>query len=172
MISEENIATAQIAQIFGSELLKAQQSARTDSGSVPDFVKIHPQQFLVNQTAISSRKRAEEQRLIQMLQREAEAACPLPPESSQALPANTVSSPMLQTHSTNLPQAQSTILPQAPDMVVGKVTTTTHLTNTSSDVWERIANSLESIAASLARVDISVKKKKIKRTKSVNESTS
>lgn len=167
MFNDESIATAQIAQIFGSELMKAQQSARTDSGSVPDFVKINPQQFLVNKTVMSSQKRAEEQRLMQMLQREAEAACPLPPESSQALPANTVSSPMLQTQSTILPQTQS-----AP-VTVGKVTTTSHYHPTASvDVLERIADSLERIAASLSRVDISVKKKKVKRTKAVNESQS
>jgi len=164
MFNDENIAAAQIAQIFGSELLKAQQSARTDSGSVPDFVKINPKQFLVNSNVQSNQRRAEEQRLIQMLQREAEAACPLP-ESSQSLPLpNTQSSPMLQTH--------STILQPQPELVVGKITTSTQPIIASEDVWERIATSLEQIAASLARVDISVKKKKVKRTKVVNESQS
>ena len=164
MINDESIATAQIAQIFGSELLKAQQSARTDSGSVPDFVKMHPQQFLVNQAAASTQKKGEEQRLIQMLQREAEAACPLP-ESSQSLPLpNTSSSPMLQTY--------STVLQPQPEIVVGKVTTSTQPIIASGDVWERIATSLEQIATSLARVDISVKKKKTNRTKVVNESKS
>lgn len=161
MISDENIATAQIAQIFGSELLKAQQSARTDGGSVPNFVKINPQQFLANDRAVRSRTQAQEQRLIQMLQREAEAACPLP-ESSQALHSNT-SSPMLQTVSTVLPQTQS-----AP-VTVGKVTTTSHYPTTGTDVWERIATSLELIADSLQSVDILVKRKKVKRTKNSNE---
>lgn len=163
MISDENIATAQIAQIFGSELLKAQQSARTDTGSVPHFVKMDPKQFLVSETKTAHQQRAEEQRLIQMLQREAEAACPLP-ESSQSLPSAlaNVSSPMLQT--------QSTILQPQPDVVVGRVTTTSHLPQIASDnVMERIAISLESIANSLEKIDIVAKKRKTKRTKKLNE---
>jgi hypothetical protein len=167
MISDENIATAQIAQIFGSELLKAQQSARTDAGSVPDFVKINPQQFLVNQAAVSQRKKLDEQRLIQMLQREAEAACPLP-ESSQ--PTLHTSSPALPTHTTNIPQHQS------PSLVVGKVTPQQQaLTQSlvgSSDVLERIANSLERIANAFDKVEVLVKKRKTKRAKNLNESVS
>ena len=167
MISDENIAAAQIAQIFGSELLKAQQSARTDAGSVPDFVKINPKQFLIGETKMNNQRRADEQRLIQRLQQEAEAACPLP-ESSQ-----TVSSPTLQTHSTVLPQVQSTILPQAPAVVVGKVTTSSHLpSQLSENIWEQIATSLERIAISLERVDISIKKKKVKRARHSNEANS
>ena len=49
MFTEDNLATAQIAQLFGSELLKVQQNATTDSGSQPDIVKINPKQFLMNE---------------------------------------------------------------------------------------------------------------------------
>lgn len=163
MISDENIAAAQIAQIFGSELLKAQQSARTDSGSVPDFVKINPKQFLVNENSKPAGQcRLEEQRLIQMLQKEAEAACPLP-ESSQSLTQN--SSPSLPTHSTYIPQHTSS------QLVVGSVATSVQPPSTNS-VWEQIADSLERIATSLETVDILVKKKKVKRNRTSNEAHS
>lgn len=85
MFREDNIAAAQIAQIFGSELLKVQQSAKTDSGHTPDIVKLDPKQFLVNREFVTNQKKAHEQQLIQRLQREAEAACPLPQETIQPI---------------------------------------------------------------------------------------
>lgn len=169
MISDENIAAAQIAQIFGSELLKAQQSARTDSGSVPDFVKINPKQFLVNENSKpAGQRRMEEQRLIQMLQKEAEAACPLP-ESSSAIQANV--SQTLPTHSSQIPNAQS-----SPLVAVGRVSSSlasSHdLSVSDNSSLERIANSLERIANSLETVDILLKKRKVKRNRSSNEAHS
>ena len=160
MINDESIATAQIAQIFGSELLKAQQSARTDGGAVPDFVRVHPQQFLVNTPEVQARKKEHEARLMQLVQQEAESSCPLP-ESSQSL---LTTSSALETH--------STILEPNPNLVVGKVTTSNQLQTSaifSESVLERIATSLESIAASLEKVDISTKRRKIKRPKHSNE---
>lgn len=156
MFTEDNIATAQIAQIFGSELLKVQSSATTDSGATPDIVKINPQQFLVNTQRYQSVKKAEEQRLIQMLQREAEAACPLPPEPVYAQPST---QPVTQDYS------------HQPKVVVPEQTNQRHIdqteiphiqTNTSA--FERIANSLERIANKLDGVDITLKKKRIKRS--------
>lgn len=76
MISEDNLAAAQIAQIFGSELLKAQQNARTDAGSVPNFVTVDPKQFLINKN--SNQSRMQQNEMLQALQREAEMAYPLP----------------------------------------------------------------------------------------------
>jgi len=145
MFTEDNLATAQIAQLFGSELLKVQQNATTDSGSQPEIVKIDPKQFLVN-VKTPSAKRAEEQRLIQMLQREAEAACPLPPEPIQTQPSTS------SVASTELQQPLSTPRPIAIPSAVQ-----------NSDVWEKINFNLERIANKLESIDLSVKKKRIKR---------
>lgn len=85
MITDDKIATATIAQIFGSELFSAQQSARTDSGSVPQMVTMDPKQFLVPNNQQRKPSQMDQQRMIAALQREAEAACPLPePQQPQA----------------------------------------------------------------------------------------
>ena len=76
MFTDDKIAAAQIARIFGSELLNVQQSARMDSGSVPDIVKLDPKQFLMQTTP--QQDQAKQQQLLASLQREAEAAYPLP----------------------------------------------------------------------------------------------
>ena len=76
MFNREDIAAAQIAQIFGSELLKVQNSARTDGGQTPDIVKINPKQFLVGEHSKIQSKTFEDQRMMEQLQREAEAAYP------------------------------------------------------------------------------------------------
>jgi len=39
MIRQENIAVAQIAQMFGSQLMNVQENAITDSGQKPQIVK-------------------------------------------------------------------------------------------------------------------------------------
>lgn len=154
MITEDNLATAQLAQLFGSELLKVQNSARTDSGSTPHIVNIDPKQFLVNQQGVQQRRKLDEQRMIQALQREAEAACPLPPSTYVPPPSEpTTSQPVFQsTSNSNLPVSIST--------------TTISPIGGSNDPLARIAHSLERIANRLEGVDLQIKKKRIsKRTK-------
>jgi len=48
MFKEENIAAAQLAQIFGSQLLSVQESAITDSGNRPSILTMDPKQFLID----------------------------------------------------------------------------------------------------------------------------
>lgn len=149
MITEDNLATAQIAQLFGSELLKVQQNATTDSGSQPNIVNIDPKQFLINVPEYKSVKKAEEHRLIQMLQREAEMACPLPESpSSPLLPIDPV--PVVNVSAINSPLTNRTITPIGAD-------------NSTGDVWEKINKNLERIANRLENVDITIKKKRAKR---------
>jgi hypothetical protein len=81
MFSEDNIATAQIAQLFGSELLRVQENSKTDSGYVPSIVTVHPKQFLVNTAQQQTAKQTEEYRMLQALQREAELTHPIRPPS-------------------------------------------------------------------------------------------
>lgn len=160
MFTDDKIATAQIAQIFGSELLKVQNSATTDSGHQPNIVNINPQQFLVSSKQFQSSKKAEEQRLIQMLQREAEAAYPIAqpsvPESAsqqqapatQQAPVANYSPPQESVHHSQLPKAHS-----QPNLIPSN----------NFDAFERIACSLEQIASKLNNLDIVVKKKRTKR---------
>jgi hypothetical protein len=148
MITEGNLAAAQIAQMFGSELLKVQKSSQTDSGSVPNIVRLDPKQFLYNEAQVSNQRRAEEQRMIQALQREAEAAYPI--TETQLPPQEQTSQPQRQQAPI---QVQPSPIPQA----------TVQLPSAKGDIWTSIANSLERIANSLDRVDVSVKKKRIKR---------
>lgn len=151
MITEDNLATAQLAQLFGSELLKVQNSARTDSGSTPSIVNIDPKQFLVNQHQVQQRKRADEQRLMQALQREAEAAYPTP--APEYVPPQT--------------ETQAGFNPPPPSAPVQVSTTQipSSFTASSADPLARIAQSLERIANRLDTVDIQIKKRRIKRIK-------
>jgi hypothetical protein len=152
MITEDSLATAQIAQLFGSELLKVQRNATTDSGMQPEIVKINPKQFLVGQSQFTNQRKAEEQRLIQMLQAEAEASCPLPDQ--QVAPIASLPPQVTQSS-----EPKITAIPQSYVQVANKAV------NPTSDVWEKINNSLERIANCLEKVDIVAKKKRIKRIK-------
>lgn len=157
MFNNDNIAAAQIAQIFGSELLKVQQSARTDGGSTPDIVKIDPKQFLVGQTHYTAAKKEEERKIIEALQREAEAAYPTnepAPYTPQTAPA-TISSYTPQAAPSAPPLGRAIINPPA----------NIKLEEVSSPVLERIAISLERIANAVDKVEVKTKKKTIKRSK-------
>ena len=148
MFTEDNLATAQIAQLFGSELLKVQNSATTDSGSQPNIVNLDPKRFLTSEPQYRATKKADEQRLIQMMQREAEAAYPLPEQAPQQQPIEHQTPAAI-----HRPQVQHVvpISASAPQAASG-------------DSWVRIASSLERIANKLESVDIAIKKKRIKRT--------
>ena len=92
MIKDGDIAAARLAQMFGSELLRVQESARTDSGSQPNILNLDPKRFLgsaVN-NHVNVQRKTEEQRLIQALQLEAEAAYPIEEGSSISPPNNSV----------------------------------------------------------------------------------
>lgn len=154
MFNNDNIAAAQIAQIFGSELLKVQNSARTDGGSTPQIVKIDPKQFLVGDSQFTAAKKAEEQRIMEALQREAEAAYPVtPPQPAPYTP---------QTAPATLP-SQLASAPVQPQFVPSLPRRFEDFT--SADVLERIATSLERIANVVDKVEIKTKKKTIKRNR-------
>jgi hypothetical protein len=86
MFKEENLAAAQIAQIFGSHLLKVQESAITDSGNKPAILNMDPRQFLIDSSPqATALTKAREKQIAEQLQREAEAACPLPQETIQPI---------------------------------------------------------------------------------------
>ena len=152
MITQDKIAAATIAQIFGSELLKAQNNARTDSGSSPQFVTVHPRDLLADQQPRAQQYTTlEQQRILQMVQQEAENSCPLPldPVNQQSAVAAPVPLPPPQPMQQNVVQqvVQAASLPN----------------NAPANVWDRIATSLERIANRLETVELTIKKKRIRR---------
>lgn len=166
MFKEENLAAAQIAQIFGSELLKVEQSAVTDSGQQPSIVSINPKQFLVGTETYTANKKAEERRLLQQLQREAEAAYPtaLEQPSAEQRPALVESASAEYIEGIKRKPKSSNLSPVFAN-------------ENTHGALERIACSLELIASSIANLTVVSKQKKYKkRTKSktnlLNETTS
>lgn len=153
MITEDKIAAAQIAQLFGSELLRVQEGARTDSGSIPSIVNIDPKSFLMSSNSNSYSNpttQAKEKFLYEQLQKEAESQCPLPPEEFNTQQNYQPSSPIV----SSIPQTvTTTLIPQiAPSN-----------NPVSENSFEKIANCLERIANSLDRIELVAKKKKVRR---------
>ena len=152
MITEDNIAAAQIAQIFGSELLKVQQSV-SESKSHPDIVKLNPKQFLVGQQNFDRQRKLEEQQLIDKINREAEMMHPLPQPTQPTPPPQ--STPFVYSSSPN-GGARTYVPPPAT-------------TQQNADVLVLIANFLDRIATKLESVDIKTKRKTIKRKPKSNK---
>jgi hypothetical protein len=152
MYTESSLAAAEIAKIFGSELLGVQEKSRMDSGTQPQILKMHPKQFLGATQQHQAQTRIEEQKMLAQLQREAEASHPIPLESTGQ---PTAPSPSIAAPSPQIQQPQSSASFVVP----------TDGRGSNIDVWEKINNNLERIANSLERVDITVKKKRVKRTK-------
>lgn len=157
MFNQDSIAAATLAQVFGSELLKVQQNATTDSGHQPDIVKLNPKQFLVGETQYNSDQKLRERRIAEALQREAEAAYPLAQPQPQPYAQQVAPAP--------IPQQ-----PPAPAQTPS-VFDSLPVTEIRNDPWtsgsisalERIALSLERIANAVDKVDIKPKKKTVKR---------
>ncbi len=148
MFKQENIALAQIAQMFGSHLLNVQENAITDSGQKPSIVNIDPKQFLVpDAPSVSTRNKEQERELLLKLQREAEAACPLPPEISA--PSQAPSSPP----SVQKPLESASIA--SPIAASPGISHSDLLKNVES-----IAKSLETIAGAIGKRSVAKKPKK------------
>jgi hypothetical protein len=152
MIRQENIAVAQIAQMFGSQLMNVQENAITDSGQKPQIVNIDPRQFLVPDAPSPAVRNKEQERLALMaLQREAEAACPLPQETIQPIQ--------------NLPAQQNVsveIAKEYKDTVFIPKPTQSSVEIESKLVKnvERIAIALETIAGAIGKKPAAKKPKK------------
>ena len=110
MTNQDKIAAATLAQIFGSELLKIDESTTQQSNMTGPAVKMHPKQFLVGTPGDpTANLRADERRILEAVNREAEMSYPRPEEPQQEAPLR-VTAPTQQTIS---PIGVS-VLPQAP----------------------------------------------------------
>ena len=152
MFKEENLAAAQIAQIFGSHLLKVQESAITDSGSKPAILNMDPRQFLIDSSPqATALTKAKEKQIAEQLQREAEAACPLPQETIQPIQ----SLPAQQNVSTEIAKEyKDTVF--IPKLTQGSVEIESKLVKNV----ERIAIALETIAGAIGKRPAAKKPKK------------
>jgi hypothetical protein len=161
MFNENTLAAAQIAQIFGSELLKVQQNAQTDSGHRPDIVRIDPKRILMNNNqGVNQSRRPDEQRIMEALQREAEAMCPLPAEQHHA-PESTPQRPP-EPAPQQFAHSNRSVLESLPLTEIKNMTLDTGSAAFERAI-ERIASSLERIANVVDRIDIKQKTKTIKR---------
>ena len=78
MITNEQMAAATMAKIFGSELLRVDHSTMSGEGQGMPATRIDPKKILMDgSNKPMSGPSAKEQQLIEMLQREAEAAHPI-----------------------------------------------------------------------------------------------
>lgn len=80
MITEDKLAAAQLAQIFGSELTTIDEAVTYRSGNTSKAVKIDPKKILLGQALPTSTN----SEVINNLQKEAEAAFPLDDSSHQS----------------------------------------------------------------------------------------
>lgn len=150
MITQDSIAAAQMAQIFGSELLRVQQSV-SDSQHQPNIVKLNPKQFLVGQQNSNEHRREEERQLLEKLNREAEAMHPLPQSH--------VSPPPPVFHEPPVVVSQPI---SSQNMVVSPAYSPS-TAQQHADVLHLIAGFLERIVLKLESVDLKPKRKTIKR---------
>ena len=127
MITEDKLAAATMAQIFGSELLRVDQTTMSGEGQSIPATRIDPKKILLEGTSNNQlRMSQKEQQMIEMLQREAELSHPIP------------QAPIDQSAPTNLPQSYVTNLPQQ-SAVVADVEVKDHLKSISESL-KRIAD--------------------------------
>jgi hypothetical protein len=149
MITEDSLAAATIAQIFGSELLRAQQNARTDGGHQPEIVKMHPTQFIqqTHSNRMPSPSRAQQDKMmLQMLQREAELSCPLPEPTYTPPPPPPAAQPVA--------VAQPVVASAQPAPVASQQVVNMDSNNAAAliDTLKTINGSMERIANSLEKM--------------------
>lgn len=140
MFTQDSLATAQIAKIFGSELLKVQESARTDSGTQPSILNMHPTQFLGANAKQQERNKQNELEILRRLQAEAESAYPIAQETPPPPPP-----------SQNLQPQTSQNKVNPVDVIVNEQTQVKPQANFDSKELSKLNDNLERIATILEK---------------------
>jgi len=99
MITQDNIAAATLAQIFGSELMRVDEYTTQQSNMTGPAVKINPKQFLIPNNNNQFNMRADERRIIEAVNREAEMSYPrndMPPAPQPVYQQQAPAPPILQ----------------------------------------------------------------------------
>ena len=149
MITEEKIAAAQIAQIFGSELLRVDHNTTDRTSATQQATRIDPKQILTQGLPQHNFQNNKEKEMLAFLQREAESSYPMNEQTIAPIQeqqyVQQVSAPVL---------AQQ-IAPIAAPAFDSKLQT----------IFEKINSNLERIANRLDDVDLQVKNKRVSRIK-------
>jgi hypothetical protein len=156
MITEDKMAAAQLAKIFGSELMRVDEFTTQQASMSGPAVRLDPKQVLLGNSP--QRPMAEqERRIMEAVQREAEMSYPTEPSQQYQEP---------QPPPLPIPAAQQP--PPLPVQVapqVGSIQFAPQIVPQQTDVWSSIAYSLERIANRLEEVDISFARRKVRRKK-------
>ena len=149
MITEEKIAAAQIAQIFGSELLRVDHNTTDRTSATQQATRIDPKQILTQGLPQNNFQNNKEKEMLAFLQREAESSYPMNEQTIAPIQeqqyVQQVSAPVL---------AQQ-IAPITAPAFDSKL----------QAIFEKINSNLERIANRLDDVDIQVKNKRVSRIK-------
>jgi hypothetical protein len=147
MITEDKIAAAQIAQIFGSELLRVDHNTTERTSATQQATRIDPKQILTQGLPQQQFQNNKEKELLALLQKEAENSYPLNEQTIspiQSLPPQNY-----------VQQVAATIAQPIAPIFDNKLHT----------IFEKINNNLERIANSLENVDVQIKSKRIRHLK-------
>jgi hypothetical protein len=143
MITNEQIAAAKLAQIFGSELLRVDTNTVEQSGQTLPATRIDPKRILTEGNDKRSSNNDAEGRLIRMLQKEAELAHPnieSPLNSNEQTSGN---SEPISTEQHFVPQQHGSFIAD-PCLI---------------KIFEQINSNLSRIANNLDKADVSVRRK-------------
>ena len=149
MITEDKIAAAQIAQIFGSELLRVDHNTTERTSATQQATRIDPKQILTQGLPQHNFQNNKEKEMLALLQREAENSYPI---NEQTI------SPIQEQHYVQqapAPSLAQQIAPIAAPAFDSKL----------QAIFEKINSNLERIANRLDDVDIQVKSKRVSRIK-------
>jgi hypothetical protein len=149
MITEDKIAAAQIAQIFGSELLRVDHNTTERTSATQQATRIDPKQILTQGFPQHNFQNNKEKEMLALLQREAENSYPI---NEQTI------SPIQDQHYAQqapAPSLAQQIAPIAAPAFDSKL----------QAIFEKINSNLERIANRLDEVDIQVKSKRVSRIK-------
>ncbi len=159
MITEDQIAAATMAQLFGSELLRVDQTTLERPGSMNSATQLDPKRFLLNNHSNNIAQNAREAQLLESLYREAELSYPLPQQPATTPVQQNVQQPIQQPISQHVSQpVQSTpvaaqVIPQPEALKQGGV-----VVHNLADILTKMNNNLERIANTLEGVEIKKKK--------------
>lgn len=146
MITEEKIAAAQIAQIFGSELLRVDHNTTERTNATLQATRIDPKQILTQGLPQQQFQNNKEKEILAFLQREAENSYPI---NDQTI------SPIQPAPQNYVQQVAAPVAQQAAPIFDNKLQT----------IFEKINSNLERIANSLENVDVQVKSKRMRHLK-------
>jgi hypothetical protein len=149
MITEDKIAAAQIAQIFGSELLRVDHNTTERTSATQQATRIDPKQILTQGLPQHNFQNNKEKEMIALLQREAENSYPINEQTISPIQEQNYA------QQAPAPSLAQQIAPIAAPAFDSKL----------QAIFEKINSNLERIANRLDEVDIQVKSKRVSRIK-------